>query len=140
MTRPPRDLLHLTTSFPNGRSSVLIGAKALAASRTARLPRSYWDWQPMIEVNPTGYFPFTPATNLIYGLHEAIGMLLAEGLDNVFARHERFGEATRRAVRAWGLEILCADESEYRQALTAVLMHDGHGDRKSGVEGKRVVE
>ena len=76
---------------------------------TARLPRSYWDWAPMLAANKTGYFPYTPATNLLYGLHEALEMLMEEGLDNVFARHERHAEATRRAVQAWGLEILCAE-------------------------------
>jgi alanine-glyoxylate transaminase/serine-glyoxylate transaminase/serine-pyruvate transaminase len=80
----------------------------------------------MLAINAKGYFPYTPATNLLYGLHEALDMLLAEGLPQVFARHDRFAEATRRAVRAWGLEILCADPAQYSSALTAVMMPEGH--------------
>src|SRR3546814_8856230 len=80
----------------------------------------------MIAINPTGYFPYTPATNLLYGLHEALDMLFGEGLENVFARHKRHGEATRSAVRAWGLEVLCKKPEEYSPALTAVLMPEGH--------------
>lgn len=112
--------------LPPGLSFNAIGAKALAASGTATLPRSYWDWKPMLDINPSGYFPYTPATNLLYGLAEAVDMLLDEGLDNVFTRHMRLGEATRRAVRAWGLEVLCADEAAHSAALTAVLMPSGH--------------
>ncbi len=95
--------------LPPGLSFNAISAKALAAAKTARLPRSYWDWNDQLAMSATGYFPYTPATNLLYGLREALDMLLDEGLDRVFARHERLAEATRRAVRAWGLEILCAD-------------------------------
>lgn len=112
--------------LPPGLGFNAISAKALAASRTARLPRSYWDWQEMLRVNPSGYFPYTPATNLLYGLHESLEMLFAEGLDNVFARHRRHAEATRRAVRAWGLEVLCLDAAECSASLTAVLMPEGH--------------
>ncbi len=112
--------------LPPGLSFNAIGARALAASQKAALPRSYWDWKEMLAINPSGYFPYTPATNLLYGLHEALEMLFAEGLDHVFARHQRHGEATRRAVRAWGLEILCLNPDEYSPALTAVLMPDGH--------------
>lgn len=112
--------------LPPGLSFNAISDKALAATETASLHRSYWDWKEMLAINPTGYFPYTPATNLLYGLHEALDMLFAEGLDNVFARHQRFGEATRRAVRAWGLEILCKNPDEYSSSLTAVLMPDGH--------------
>ncbi|WP_353147329.1 aminotransferase class V-fold PLP-dependent enzyme [Pollutimonas bauzanensis] len=112
--------------LPPGLSFNAISAKALAASGSATLQRSYWDWKEMLAINPTGYFPYTPATNLLYGLHEALEMLFAEGLDNVFSRHDRFGEATRRAVRAWGLEILCLNPDEYSSALTAVVMPDGH--------------
>ncbi|GAB2904867.1 aminotransferase class V-fold PLP-dependent enzyme [Paralcaligenes sp. KSB-10] len=112
--------------LPPGLSFNAISAKALAASQNAALPRSYWDWKDMLAINPTGYFPYTPATNLLYGLHEALDMLFAEGLENVFARHRRHGEAARRAVRAWGLEILCLDPNEYSPALTAVLMPEGH--------------
>jgi alanine-glyoxylate transaminase/serine-glyoxylate transaminase/serine-pyruvate transaminase len=112
--------------LPPGLSFNAIGPKALAASATAKLPRSYWEWKEMLAANATGYFPYTPATNLLYGLHEALDMLFAEGLPNVFRRHDRFAEATRRAVRAWGLEILCVNPNEYSSALTAVLMPEGH--------------
>ncbi|MBO1114152.1 pyridoxal-phosphate-dependent aminotransferase family protein [Bordetella petrii] len=112
--------------LPPGLSFNAVGPKALKASQSAALPRSYWDWKEMLAINPRGYFPYTPATNLLYGLHEALEMLSAEGLDNVFARHRRHGEATRRAVRAWGLEILCLKPEEYSPALTAVMMPEGH--------------
>ncbi len=112
--------------LPPGLSFNAISAKALAASEKSGLRRSYWDWHAMIASNATGYFPYTPATNLLYGLHEAIEMLLDEGLETVFARHNRHAEATRRAVRAWGLEILCADPARYSSSLTAVMMPEGH--------------
>jgi alanine-glyoxylate transaminase/serine-glyoxylate transaminase/serine-pyruvate transaminase len=112
--------------LPAGLSFNAISAKALAAAKSARMPRSYWDWGDQLAISATGYFPYTPATNLLYGLHEALDMLLAEGLENVFARHERLAEATRRAVRAWDLEILCANPAEYSAALTAVMMPEGH--------------
>jgi alanine-glyoxylate transaminase/serine-glyoxylate transaminase/serine-pyruvate transaminase len=112
--------------LPPGLSFNAISEKALAASKTAKLPRSFWGWDDMLKANKTGYFPYTPATNLLYGLREALAMLAEEGLDNVFARHERHGEATRRAVRAWGLEVLCLDPAEYSGSLTAVLMPAGH--------------
>lgn len=123
--------------LPPGLSFNAISARALACQETARLPRSYWDWAPMLAANRTGYFPYTPATNLLYGLHEALTMLLEEGLDNVFARHDRHAEATRRAVQAWGLEILCADPAEYSSALTAIVMpagHDADAFRKATLE------
>jgi alanine-glyoxylate transaminase/serine-glyoxylate transaminase/serine-pyruvate transaminase len=113
--------------LPPGLSFNAISEKALAASERNTLPRSFWDWHAMIASNKTGYFPYTPSTNLLYGLHEALDMLFAEGLETVFARHKRHAEATRRAVRAWGLEILCADPERYSPALTAVMMPDGHG-------------
>jgi alanine-glyoxylate transaminase/serine-glyoxylate transaminase/serine-pyruvate transaminase len=112
--------------LPPGLSFNAISAKALATSRNAKLPRSYWDWNEMLSSNATGFFPYTPATNLLYGLHEAIDMLLSEGLDRVFVRHTRLAEAARRAVRAWGLELLCADPAEYSSTLTAVVMPAGH--------------
>ncbi len=112
--------------LPPGLGFNAIGSKALAASKTAKLPRSYWDWGEMLVANVSGFFPYTPATNLLYGLHEALDMLSAEGLERVFARHARLAEATRSAVRAWGLEILCADPAEYSASLTAVLMPSGH--------------
>ncbi|MEW5710596.1 MAG: aminotransferase class V-fold PLP-dependent enzyme [Pseudomonadota bacterium] len=112
--------------LPPGLSFNAVSEKALAASRSARLPRSFWGWEEMLEANRTGYFPYTPATNLLYGLREAIAMLLEEGLENVFARHDRHAEATRRAVRAWGLEVLCLNPAEYSSSLTAVLVPEGH--------------
>ncbi len=112
--------------LPPGLSFNAVSEKALKASETARLPRSYWDWADMLKTNETGFFPYTPATNLFYGLREAIEMLREEGLEAVFARHERLAEATRRAVGAWGLEILCVDPREYSGSLTAVLMPPGH--------------
>ena len=112
--------------LPPGLSFNAVSAKALAAAEGARLPRSYWDWRPMLAANVTGYFPFTPATNLLYGLDTACEMLLEEGLENVFARHDRFAEATRRAVRAWGLEVQCAEARHYSSALTAVRVPEGH--------------
>ena len=112
--------------LPPGLSFNAISEKALAASKNAKMPRSYWDWHEMLAANANGFFPYTPATNLLYGLHEAIAMLLEEGLANVFARHQRHAEATRTAARAWGLEILCANPAEYSAALTAILVPEGH--------------
>lgn len=112
--------------LPPGLSFNAVSAKARAASEEARLPRSFWDWGEMIASNATGYFPYTPATNLLYGLVEAVDMLHEEGLGNVFARHRRHGEATRRAVRAWGLEVLCRVPEHYSPVLTAVLVPEGH--------------
>ena len=112
--------------LPPGLSFNAISAKALEANKSAAMPRSYWDWQEMMANNANGYFPYTPATNLLYGLREALAMLNEEGLDNVFARHARHAEATRAAVRTWGLDILCQDPREYSNVLTAVVMPDGH--------------
>ena len=112
--------------LPPGLSFNAVGPKARAASKRATLPRAYWGWDEIIEANRKGYWPTTPATNLLYGLDAALDQLLEEGLPAVFARHARHGEATRAAVRAWGLEILCANPDEYSNALTAVLMPDGH--------------
>jgi alanine-glyoxylate transaminase/serine-glyoxylate transaminase/serine-pyruvate transaminase len=112
--------------LPPGLGLHAISDKALAASKAARLPRSYWDWRPMLDDNAAGFFPYTPATNLLYGLRESLRMLLDEGLANVFARHDRHAEATRRAVRAWGLELVCANQEEYSSSLTAVMMPAGH--------------
>ena len=112
--------------LPPGLSFNAVSAKALRASESAGLPRSYWDWGPMIRSNATGYFPSTPATNLLYGLDTALDMLAEEGLENVFARHDRHAEATRRAVRAWGLEVQCDDPRHYSSVLTAVRLPDGH--------------
>jgi alanine-glyoxylate transaminase/serine-glyoxylate transaminase/serine-pyruvate transaminase len=113
--------------LPPGLSFNCISPKALAASQSARLTRSYWAWDEMLANGKNGYFPYTPATNLLYGLREALRMLLEEeGLDAVFARHQRHAEATRRAVRAWGLEIFALDPREYSASLTGVLMPAGH--------------
>ena len=112
--------------LPPGLSFNCVGEKARKAAQQSKLPKSYWGWEEMIASNKTGYFPYTPATNLLYGLREALNMLQEEGLQNVFARHDRHAEATRRAVRAWGLEILCAVPEEYSSALTAVMMPTGH--------------
>ena len=113
--------------LPPGLSFNCVSPKALAAAKTAKLPKSYFAWDEMIANGKTGYFPYTPATNLLYGLREALQMLLEEeGLDAVFARHQRHAEATRRAVRAWGLEIFALDAREYSASLTAVLMPAGH--------------
>ena len=112
--------------LPPGLSFNAISAKALEASKTARMSRSYWDWGPMLAANETGFYPSTPATNLLYGLDTALTMLLEEGLENVFARHDRFAEATRRAVNTWGLEIQCLDPRHYSSVLTAVRLPDGH--------------
>ncbi|HEX7288576.1 MAG TPA: aminotransferase class V-fold PLP-dependent enzyme [Candidatus Angelobacter sp.] len=112
--------------LPPGLSFNAVSEKALAANKNAKSARYYWDWQEMLKPNRTGFFPYTPATNLIYGLREALLMLQEEGLLNVFRRHQRHGEATRAAVQAWGLEIVCQDPREYSNSLTAVLMPEGH--------------
>lgn len=112
--------------LPPGLGLNAVSEKALAASTSARLGRSYWDWEPMIKDSKAGFFPYTPATNLLYGLREAIRMLVEEGLENVFARHDRHAEATRRAVQAWGLDLVCQNPAEYSSSLTAVMMPDGH--------------
>lgn len=112
--------------LPPGLGLNAVSEKAMAASKSAGFKRSYWDWQEMVANNKNGFFPYTPATNLLYGLREAINMLLEEGLEQVFARHDRHAEATRRAVKAWGLELLCTNPAEYSSSLTAVLMPAGH--------------
>jgi alanine-glyoxylate transaminase/serine-glyoxylate transaminase/serine-pyruvate transaminase len=112
--------------LPPGLSFNAISAKAIKASEQARLTRSFWDWKPMLAANATGYFPYTPATNMLYALDTAVDMLLEEGLDNVFARHDRMAEATRRAVRHWGLEVQCQDPRHYSSVLTAVRLPEGH--------------
>ena len=108
--------------LPPGLGFNAVSEKALSATEKATLPRSYWSWAEVLETNQTGFFPYTPATNLLMGLQEAIEMLLGEGLENVFSRHMRFGEATRRAVQAWGLELLCLNSLEFSNSLTAVVM------------------
>ena len=112
--------------LPPGLSFNAVSKKALEAAKTAKMTKSFWAWDEMIAANANGYFPYTPATNMLYGLVEAIDMLHEEGLDNVFARHDRHAEATRRAARAWGLEILCVEPKEYSSSLTALLMPQGH--------------
>jgi alanine-glyoxylate transaminase / serine-glyoxylate transaminase / serine-pyruvate transaminase len=112
--------------LPPGLGLNAIGERALAASASARLPRAYWDWQPILEANRAGFWPYTPPTNLLYGLREAIAMLEEETLPAVFARHLRHAEATRSAVGGWGLDVLAEDPREHSPALTAVLLPDGH--------------
>ena len=112
--------------LPPGLSFNAVSEKALAASKTARLPRSYFDWGAMLEINRTGYFPYTPAISLLYGLNESLKMLLDEGLENVLARHDRFGEACRRAAAVWGLENNCLDAREYSASVTTLRTPEGH--------------
>ncbi|MBM4278664.1 MAG: aminotransferase class V-fold PLP-dependent enzyme [Deltaproteobacteria bacterium] len=112
--------------LPPGLGFNTFSEKALAQSKSARLPKSYWDWEAMISINRSGFFPFTPATNLLFGLRESLHMLMEEGLENVFARHGRLAEAARSAVRSWELELLCRKPEEYSSSLTAVLMPEGH--------------
>jgi alanine-glyoxylate transaminase / serine-glyoxylate transaminase / serine-pyruvate transaminase len=115
--------------LPPGLSFNAASDKALAAAKRARMPKSYWSWEEMLGPNKSGYFPYTPATNLLYGLRESLRMLLEEeGLENVFRRHDRHAEATRRAVQAWGLELQCANPAEYSSSLTAVQMPAGHSE------------
>ncbi|HKD80396.1 MAG TPA: aminotransferase class V-fold PLP-dependent enzyme [Candidatus Angelobacter sp.] len=112
--------------LPPGLSFNAVSEKALAANKNAKMPRYYWDWQEMLKPNRAGFFPYTPATNLLWGLREALMMLHEEGLDNVFRRHDRHAEATRTAVRAWELEVWCEEPKEYSSSLTTVLMPQGH--------------
>jgi len=112
--------------LPPGLSFNAVSEKALAAHEAGGMTRSYWDWSAMLGANKGGAFPYTPATNLLYGLDEAISMLGEEGLQNVFQRHARLAEATRRAVAAWGLETVAQVESEKSNSLTAVLLPEGH--------------
>lgn len=112
--------------LPPGISFNAVSEKALEVAKSSTLPKSYWSWEEMINVNQNGYFPYTPATNLLYGLAEAINMLHEEGLENVFSRHQRHGDATRRAVQAWGLETQCQEALDYSPVLTAVRLPEGH--------------
>jgi alanine-glyoxylate transaminase/serine-glyoxylate transaminase/serine-pyruvate transaminase len=112
--------------LPPGLGFNAVSEKALAAATKARLPKAYWDWAPILEANERGYYPYTPPTNLLYGLREALHLLGEEGLPNVFARHNRHAEATRAAIRGWGLEVLCVDERKYSGSLTAVLLGEEH--------------
>jgi alanine-glyoxylate transaminase/serine-glyoxylate transaminase/serine-pyruvate transaminase len=112
--------------LPPGLSFNAVSEKALAANKSAKMSRYYWDWQEMLKPNRAGFFPYTPATNLLWGLREALAMLQEEGLENVFRRHDRHAEATRVAVKAWGLEVWCEEPKEYSSSLTAVLMPQGH--------------
>jgi alanine-glyoxylate transaminase/serine-glyoxylate transaminase/serine-pyruvate transaminase len=112
--------------LPPGMSFNALSDKALAASKNSKMPKSFWSWEDMLAMNKIGFFPYTPATQMLHGLAEGIAMLHEEGLDNVFARHARLAEATRRAVRAWGLEIMCRDPKYYSPTITAVMLPDGH--------------
>ncbi|MCA0418887.1 MAG: aminotransferase class V-fold PLP-dependent enzyme [Proteobacteria bacterium] len=127
--------------LPPGLGFNAISEKALAAAKTNTLPRSYWDWQEMVKINTNGFFPYTPATNLLYGLKEALAMLQEEGLNHVFARHQRLAAACRAAVKAWGLEVLCQNPAEHSPVLTAVLMppsHDADRFRKVALESYNI--
>jgi alanine-glyoxylate transaminase/serine-glyoxylate transaminase/serine-pyruvate transaminase len=121
--------------LPPGLGFNAISEKALVASRSARLPKSYWDWAAMLSQNVNGFFPYTPSTNLLYGLKESLQMLSEEGLENVFARHKRHSEATRRAARVWGLEIVALDPKEFSPSITALYMPAG----RSADEFRKVV-
>ena len=112
--------------LPPGLSFNALSSKAIEAYNRSTLAKSYWDWKPMLENNKNGFFPYTPATNLLYGLDEALNILLEEGLENVFKRHNKLAEASRRAVIAWGLEILCKNKEEYSSSLTAALVPEGY--------------
>jgi alanine-glyoxylate transaminase/serine-glyoxylate transaminase/serine-pyruvate transaminase len=112
--------------LPPGLGFNAVSQKALAVGKTAKLPKSYFGWEEMLAANKDGFFPYTPATNLLYGLAEAIDMLHEEGLDRAFARHDRHAQGVRRAVKAWGLQILCKDPKYYSSTLTAVLTPEGH--------------
>ena len=112
--------------LPPGIGFNAVGEKAVRASEAAGLPKAYWDWAPILKTNEQGFFPYTPPTNLLYGLRESLAMLMEEGLDHVFARHHRLAEATRLAVAAWGLEVLCRDPARASNSLTAVMVPDGH--------------
>jgi alanine-glyoxylate transaminase/serine-glyoxylate transaminase/serine-pyruvate transaminase len=112
--------------LPPGLGFNAVSDKALAAAKSSKMPKAYWDWEPMLKNMASGFFPYTPATNLLYAMREALAMLHEEGLTEVFARHRRHGDATRAAVRGWGLEVLCEDPREYSNSLTAILMPDGH--------------
>jgi alanine-glyoxylate transaminase / serine-glyoxylate transaminase / serine-pyruvate transaminase len=111
--------------LPPGISFNAISQKAMNAHQSAKLPRAFWDWTDIVEMNKQGYWPYTPNTNLLYGLSEALEMILGEGLDNVFARHQRLAAACRAAVNAWGLEVQCADPAVYSPVLTGVIMPEG---------------
>jgi alanine-glyoxylate transaminase/serine-glyoxylate transaminase/serine-pyruvate transaminase len=112
--------------LPPGLGINAVSEKGLAASKSARMPKAYWDWQAMITANQTGFFPYTPPTNLLFGMREALQMIQEEGVENIISRHNRFGEATRRAIRTWGLEINCLNPEEYSNAVTAVRVPEGH--------------
>jgi alanine-glyoxylate transaminase/serine-glyoxylate transaminase/serine-pyruvate transaminase len=111
--------------LPAGLAFCAVSEKAIAASKHAKMPRSFWDWEPLL-ANTGGNFPYTPACNLFFGLKEALNLIDAEGLENVFARHARHAEATRRAIRGWGLEIVCAEAKDYSRSITAAFMPEGH--------------
>ncbi len=124
--------------LPPGLSFNAISAKAKEASRSAKLPRSYWDWDRMFTWYETGYFPYTPASNLLFGLREALQMMREEGLENIYARHRHYGEATRKAAAVWGLEVQCLEPSEVSPVLTAIRMPEGHdADRFRSIAYKR---
>ena len=112
--------------LPPGLAVLAVSPRAIEAQESAKLPRSYWNWDDQKRFNERGFFPYTPATNLLFGMEEALAMLEEEGLENVFARHDLFGRATRAAVSGWGLEIVSRNEVEASRAATAVLVPEGH--------------
>lgn len=112
--------------LPPGLGFNAVSAKAMNASKAARMPRAYWRWEEIVRFNQNGFFPYTPATNLLFGLKEALQMMRAEGLENIFARHKRHSEAARRAVEAWGLDLVCQDPAQYSSTVTAVMMPQNH--------------
>src|SRR5690242_1700646 len=112
--------------LPPGMSFNAVSDKALAANKTSKLPKSFWAWDEMLAMNKIGFFPYTPATQMLHGLAEGIAMLHEEGLDNVFARHARLAEATRRAIKAWGLDMVCRDPKYYSPTLSTVILPEGH--------------
>src|SRR5262249_21790023 len=112
--------------LPPGMSFNAISDKARAVAASAKLPKAFWSWEEMMTANKSNFFPYTPATPILYGLAESLDMLHEEGLDNVFARHDRLAEATRRAARGWGLEVLCRDAHHYSSTITAIMMPEGH--------------
>jgi alanine-glyoxylate transaminase/serine-glyoxylate transaminase/serine-pyruvate transaminase len=120
LTGPQKGLM-----LPPGMAILSVSDRAIRASEKAKCPRSFWDWQPVLERNRRGQYPYTPATSLLFGLRESLAMLGEEGLPRVFARHARLAEACRRAVRAWGLDILCRNAAEYSNTLTAVVLPSG---------------
>jgi len=124
LSHPHDGVALLTLNRPDALNA--LSPKAIAASKSARLPKAFWAWDEMLTMNKVGFFPYTPATQMLQGLAVSIEMLHEEGLDNVFSRHDRLAEATRRAIKAWGLDTICRDAKYYSPTITAVLLPEGH--------------